>query len=522
MRAASKARTSRFVRLFEEPTDRCGQARPATAFAPHHARPPGPARARRAPATHVEQFGTAQGLPVGGAFVIDVKGTPLFIGRRPGPAGAPLQRGHATLRARHGARPRRRHQPLRQRRVRRQRPAGTRLPESWARDGDGRSRSPTAPGPSTSSCSRGSAPRRSAGFPSMATSSGCSSRTAGSCGTTRRRRWRRRRRAGADPAHRRQPRDQPMYAGDTPLPANTTFEAAANSLRFEFALPTHFDESATEYQSRLDGFDADWSAVDARGASATTRTSGSATIASASARAASAARSATRPSYAFTILPPWYRTWWAYGGYIALLGAAGLRRATALQRAARRRPRSASARSSPKRSCAPRPPRRWRAPRARARRTSSCSARWAARSPSSLDFDTIFGKLYERVNQLADADVFGVGLYHPEQTARSSTAWRSRRASATRRTRATRPTATSCRSGASSTASRCSSTTSPTEYRSYISTLRRARASRSKTARCRSSRSRSSTCRSSPRTACSASSRSRASRRTPTPSTTST
>ena len=35
---------------------------------------------------------------------------------------------------------------------------------------------------------------------------------------------------------------------------------------------------------------------------------------------------------------------------------------------------------------------------------------------ASLDFDTIFGKLYERVNQLADADVFGVGLYHPDRT----------------------------------------------------------------------------------------------------------
>ena len=34
---------------------------------------------------------------------------------------------------------------------------------------------------------------------------------------------------------------------------------------------------------------------------------------------------------------------------------------------------------------------------------------------ASLDIDTIFGKLYERVNQLADADVFGVGLYHPDQ-----------------------------------------------------------------------------------------------------------
>ena len=34
---------------------------------------------------------------------------------------------------------------------------------------------------------------------------------------------------------------------------------------------------------------------------------------------------------------------------------------------------------------------------------------------ASLDFDTIFGKLYERVNELADAEVFGVGLYHPER-----------------------------------------------------------------------------------------------------------
>ncbi len=34
---------------------------------------------------------------------------------------------------------------------------------------------------------------------------------------------------------------------------------------------------------------------------------------------------------------------------------------------------------------------------------------------ASLDFETIFGKLYDRVNELADADVFGVGLYHRER-----------------------------------------------------------------------------------------------------------
>ena len=34
---------------------------------------------------------------------------------------------------------------------------------------------------------------------------------------------------------------------------------------------------------------------------------------------------------------------------------------------------------------------------------------------ASLDFETIFGRLYDRVNELADAEVFGVGLYHPER-----------------------------------------------------------------------------------------------------------
>jgi K+-sensing histidine kinase KdpD/CheY-like chemotaxis protein len=33
---------------------------------------------------------------------------------------------------------------------------------------------------------------------------------------------------------------------------------------------------------------------------------------------------------------------------------------------------------------------------------------------ASLDFETIFYKLYEHINQLADATIFGVGIYHPD------------------------------------------------------------------------------------------------------------
>ena len=140
---------------------------------------------------------------------------------------------------------------------------------------------------------------------------------------------------------------------------------------------------------------------------------------------------------------------------------------------------------------------------------------------ASLDFDTIFGRLYERVNELADAEVFGVGLYHPDrheieyrlaiETGQALRALLARHDAI----------ATSCPSGASSTASRCSSTTSRRSTASTSAASTR-RAASSRTARCRSSRSRSSTCRSSPRSACSASSPSRASGSTPTPSTTST
>ena len=118
-------------------------------------------------------------------------------------------------------------------------------------------------------------------------------------------------------------------------------------------------------------------------------------------------------AYAFTILPPWYRTWLAYGSYIMLL-VLGVYVVDRLQRyrlvgKERERARFAEA--------------KLRAESAEALARSESEGKKnvellgeiGREITSSLDFDTIFGKLYERVNQLADADVFGVGLYHPEK-----------------------------------------------------------------------------------------------------------
>ena len=314
--------------------------------------------------------------------------------------------------------------------------------------------------------------------------------------------------------------DRVLFGGDGPG-APPRLDASHTALRFEFAAPDYVDETrdrvpvaARRPRDRVVG-------VDAASRSATTRTSASATTAF-RVRARSVAGTDQR-------------------------GGRPTRSRSCRRGTAPGGPTAATSRCWPaSSSCADRVQRRRVVGKERERaqfaeaKLRAESAEALARSESegkknvellseigreitaSLDFDTIFGKLYERVNQLADADVFGVGLYHPEQQ-RDRVPPGDREGQALRALLARRPrTATSCRSGASSTASRCSSTTCRREYRKYITRLRRRRAGRSKTARCRSSRSRSSTCRSSPRTACSASSRSRASRSTPTPSITST
>ncbi|HEX8029355.1 MAG TPA: ATP-binding protein [Vicinamibacterales bacterium] len=188
--------------------------------------------------------------------------------------------------------------------------------------------------------------------------------------------------------------------------------ATSRSVRFEFAAPSYLNERSTQYQSRLDGLDADWSAWSAESRRDYTN------LADGAYRFRVRARNElTQVSdegvYSFTILPPWYRTWWAYLFYLVLAGFAVF----AIDRLQRRRVVGRE---------------RQRAEFAEARLRAE-SAEALAKSEAdrnrniellseigrditaSLDFDTIFNKLYERVNELADADVFGVGLYHPDR-----------------------------------------------------------------------------------------------------------
>ena len=97
-------------------------------------------------------------------------------------------------------------------------------------------------------------------------------------------------------------RQRRLFDGAGDLAAAPRLAAADNALRFEDAAPTFLDERVTEYQSRLDGLDTDWSEWSHEARRDYTNL-GLAITASGSAPAAWPAVSAPRPTYGFVILP---------------------------------------------------------------------------------------------------------------------------------------------------------------------------------------------------------------------------
>ncbi len=93
-----------------------------------------------------------------------------------------------------------------------------------------------------------------------------------------------------------------------------------NALRFEFAAPNFEEESANQFQCFLEGFDQSWSAWSkAAEKDYTNLSEGGYRF---RVRARNVYEQESREAvYAFRVLPPWYRTWWAYAGYAGIAGA---------------------------------------------------------------------------------------------------------------------------------------------------------------------------------------------------------
>jgi signal transduction histidine kinase/ActR/RegA family two-component response regulator/HPt (histidine-containing phosphotransfer) domain-containing protein len=109
----------------------------------------------------------------------------------------------------------------------------------------------------------------------------------------------------------------PLSGGATPV-----LPHASNRIEFQFAAPVYRDSRFVRYQTELTGLERDWTAPNARSSREFTGLAeGKYTFRVRAGR--DDGRWSAPAAYTFFILPPWYRTSWAYGLF-ALVTAAGL------------------------------------------------------------------------------------------------------------------------------------------------------------------------------------------------------
>ncbi len=177
---------------------------------------------------------------------------------------------------------------------------------------------------------------------------------------------------------------------------------ANNALRFEFSATSYEGETANQFQYFLEGFDKGWSAWTKETKKDYTN------ISEGTYRFHVRAknfynRESAEASYAFEVLPPWYRSWWAYALYfsgLVLLVYSGIKyRTRQLEQRSRKLEETVQERT---------------AELAEQKNNIELLSQIGKDLTASLDLDIIFYKLYESVNQLADAMIFGVGIYHAD------------------------------------------------------------------------------------------------------------
>ena len=110
-----------------------------------------------------------------------------------------------------------------------------------------------------------------------------------------------------------------LYGGNGPA-GSPDLEHQQGALRFDYAAPFFDSVDATRFQVRLEGLDSDWTPWTAEGYREYTNLSEGSYRFRVRARNVYGTLS-EEASWGFRILPPWYRTWWAYGFYLLALAA---------------------------------------------------------------------------------------------------------------------------------------------------------------------------------------------------------
>ncbi len=193
----------------------------------------------------------------------------------------------------------------------------------------------------------------------------------------------------------------------------------SNAVRFQFAAVAYGDTSDVNYQYKLDGADKNWSVWEKQPEANYSGLGPGKYVFRVRARGYDG-HVGPEGTYAFVILPPWYRTNLAYAVYLLLfilLAVSGWRLISVYER--KKAHRRTEALEAQARILEATVNERTEEIRAQAAEISAQKdsiellSEIGKEITASLDLNTILFKLYERVNQIVDASIFGVGLYRP-------------------------------------------------------------------------------------------------------------
>ncbi|MGA7307195.1 MAG: triple tyrosine motif-containing protein, partial [Rhodothermales bacterium] len=216
-------------------------------------------------------------------------------------------------------------------------------------------------------------------------------------------------------------RDSLIYGGLGPSQASNPLTFDHNSVRFEFANLSYQEASQNRYQTFLEGFDSEWSDWSNETKQSFTNLPPGRYTFRVRARDVSG-RVGKEATFDFEVLPPWYRTIWAYGFYLLALAGFGIGfdRLMRFRVVKKERERSelleAQLRAQTAEAQAQTVEAEAKALQVENERQKNIEllSEMGRDITATLSIAGIIDTVYENVNDLMDAAVFTIGIYNKE------------------------------------------------------------------------------------------------------------
>ncbi len=200
-------------------------------------------------------------------------------------------------------------------------------------------------------------------------------------------------------------KDSSIYFGEKTAYQNSpVITYKNNSIKFRFSATSYEGKNLNRFKTFLKGFDNSWSPWSNENTKEYTNLSPGKYTFNVAAENILGIES-SKGSYSFEILPPWYRTWWAYiiyglllGGLIFLVDRVQRKRVVSKERE-RAELREAKLRADSENE---------------RRKNVELLSEIGKDITGSLTIENIISTSYEHVNALMDASVFGIGIFNKD------------------------------------------------------------------------------------------------------------